>query len=72
VAKPNKTDLTSEEKEAIKSAPSLKELNKILTTEEIMALNIPSLSELGDTEDKPTKKEAKSDADDGWDEFDKF
>ena len=70
IAKPNKSDFTEEEKEAISNAPSLKDINKILSTDEISNLNIPGYGVgVDDVSVKKTEQKSKSDADDGWDEF---
>lgn len=70
---PKKSELTSEEKEAVENAPSLKEINKINTNEELLAMNLASLQDMADDdEDEAPKKNGKGsedDDEDGWDNF---
>ena len=78
VPSPKKSDLTEEEKAAIENAPSLKDLNKIPTEEELIAMKFDILSDLnsdGDDSDAdefgsaPASTSNKTD-DTDWDEFD--
>ena len=68
VASPQRSELTDEEKEAVKNAPTIKDLNKILSSEEVLDLNLGILqsSVVGD---EPSVKSEKSSADEGWDNF---
>lgn len=70
---PKKSELTDEENEAVENAPSLKEINKINTNEELLAMNLASLQDMADDdEDEAPKKNGKGsedDDEDGWDNF---
>ena len=70
---PKKSELTDEEKEAVENAPSLKEINKVNTNEELLAMNLASLQDMADDdEDEAPKKNSKGsedDDEDGWDNF---
>ena len=77
VPSPKKSELTEEEKEAIAAAPSLKDLNKIPTTEELIAMRFEILSDMNpDSDDdefgsaEPASKAKESSSDSDWDEFD--
>ena len=66
-------EITEEEKDAVENSPTLKDLNKMLTESEIVALNLNILSDM--TADDVEGSESESDSDtkdeDGeWDNFD--
>jgi hypothetical protein len=71
VPSPKTIPLTDEEKEAVENSPTLKDLNKMLTESEIVALNLNILSDMtaddveGSESDSDTKEE-----DGEWDNFD--
>ena len=73
MAAPKKSDLTSDETIMIQASKSLSEINRIKTTEEIMAMGLVSLSESAfDLEDNSAKssQDSSSDlevSDDDWD-----
>ncbi len=73
VPSPKTIPLTEEEKDAVENSPTLKDLNKMLTESEIVALNLNILSDM--TADDVEGSESESDSDtkdeDGeWDNFD--
>lgn len=72
---PKKSELTDEEKTAVENAPSLKDINKIPSNDEILAMNLASLQDMADDDDNDEEDTSKakgsedSDEDDGWDNF---
>lgn len=67
VASPQRSELTAEEKEAVKNAPKIRDLNKVLSAEEILDLHLNILQSSA-SNDSPSESE-KSDSDEGWDNF---
>ena len=61
---PNKSALTEEEKEAVKACPSVEELTKIHSPEEIKAMNLQIFS------DDVLSGESAQPKDESWDDFD--
>ena len=72
VPSPKTSELTEEEKEAVENAPTLKDLNKVLTESEVLALNLNILSDMTeDDEDSDSDSSSdKKDEDGEWDNFD--
>lgn len=70
VPSPKKTELTDIEKKAVEEAPTIKDINKIRTTDEILNMNLLLLQDIAGDDDEEAPSSSNSGSEDSdWDNF---